>query len=48
LNGFQWRLEQGKPATALPELMNSISINIERVNPKSADAISANWVDSAK
>jgi hypothetical protein len=48
LNGFQWRLEQGKPTTALPELMNSISINIERVNPKSADAISADWVDNVK
>jgi hypothetical protein len=48
LIGFQWRLEQGKPAAALPELMKSISINIERVNPKSADAISADWVDNAK
>jgi hypothetical protein len=32
-NGIQWRLEQGKPETALPELVNSISINIKRVNP---------------
>jgi len=31
--GFSGGCEQGKPATALPELINFISINIERVNP---------------
>jgi hypothetical protein len=31
--GIQWRLEQGKPETALPELINPISTNIKRVNP---------------
>jgi hypothetical protein len=31
--GFSGGFEQGKPATALPELINFISINIERVNP---------------
>jgi len=33
LMGFSGGLEQGKPATALPELVNSISINKEGVNP---------------
>jgi len=31
--GFSGGFEQGKPATALPELINSISIIVERVNP---------------
>jgi hypothetical protein len=31
--GFSGGFEQGKPATALPDLMNFISINEERVNP---------------
>jgi hypothetical protein len=31
--GLSRGFEQGKPATALPELINSISTNIERVNP---------------
>jgi hypothetical protein len=33
LMGFSGGFEQGKPATALPDLTNSISINIEGVNP---------------
>ena len=33
LMGFSGGFEQGKPARALPELVNSISINIEGVNP---------------
>jgi len=37
LMGFSGGFEQGKPATALPDLIDSISINIQRVNPKSAD-----------
>jgi len=31
--GFSGGFEQGKPATALPELINCISTNIEGVNP---------------
>jgi len=30
--GFSGGFEQGKPATALPELIDSISTNIEGVN----------------
>jgi len=33
LMGFSGGFEQGKPATALPELINFISIKIKRVNP---------------
>jgi len=33
LMGFSGGFEQGKPETALPELINSISTIIERVNP---------------
>jgi len=33
ITGFSGGFEQGKPATALPELINSISIKIERVDP---------------
>ncbi len=47
LMGISGGFEQGKPATALPDLINFISINIERVNPKSADYTRAVWVDCA-
>ena len=31
--GFSGGCEQGKPATALPELDDFIAINLKRVNP---------------